>query len=140
MFIGEYHYNLDDKGRLVVPISFKDIISTQVIIARGLEPCLYLYPLKEWEKLTAKLNELSFTKKHNREFTRLFLSGAYENEVDTKGRINIDNLLLEYANLKKACVLIGVGTRIEIWDKETWKDYFTSRREKLEEISEELDL
>ncbi len=140
MFIGEYHYNLDDKGRLVIPSNFKDIIGAKIIIVRGLEQCLYLYSMNEWEKLITKLTELSFTKKTNREFTRLFLSGAYEGIIDIKGRINIETLLLKYANLTKECVIIGAGTRIEIWDKANWQNYFSSQNVKLEEISEELDL
>ncbi len=140
MFIGEYNYNLDEKGRLVIPSNFKELISAKVIVARGLEKCLYVYSLIEWEKLTTKLTELSFTKKHNREFTRVFLSGAYENEVDSKGRIHIDSLLLLHADLKKECVIIGAGTRIEIWSKESWTTYLHDHQEIIEEISEELDL
>jgi len=140
MFIGEYRYNLDDKGRLVIPSNFKELISAKVIIARGLEKCLYLYSLSEWEKLTTKLTNLSFTKQKNREFTRLFLSGAYENEVDGKGRINIDDQLLIHADLKKECIIIGAGSRIEIWSKDVWASYFNDHQQIIETISEELDL
>lgn len=140
MFIGEYRYNLDDKGRLVIPSNFKELSGSQVIIARGLEKCLYLYSITEWEKLTSKLTALSFTKKHNREFTRLFLSGAYESEVDSKGRINIDEQLLLHANLKKECVIIGAGSRVEIWAQAEWVTYLADHQQVIEEISEELDL
>ncbi len=140
MFIGEYHYNLDEKGRLFIPTPFKNQFEEQLVIAKGLETCLYVYTLPEWEKLIEKITSLSFTKKSNREFSRMFLSGAYTSEIDSKGRVNIDKLLINHANLSKECTIIGSGNRIEIWDKQLWINYYNEHEQLIEEISEELDL
>lgn len=140
MFIGEYTFNLDDKGRLTIPSAFKEELGTKIVIAKGLETCLYVYTITEWEKLVEKITSLSFTKKSNREFSRMFLSGAYMNEVDIKGRVNIDSKLIDFARLTKECTIIGSGNRIEIWNKDIWNNYYEEHEKLLEEISEELDL
>lgn len=139
MFIGEYHYTIDEKGRLFIPSEMRRDLGMTVIVTRGIEKCLYLYPEAAWNGITEKLASLSFTKKTNREFNRLFLSGAYRREIDSKGRINIESLLLDYSGLTKECVILGVGERIEIWDKAEWERYYAERRELLEDISEEID-
>jgi MraZ protein len=140
MFIGEYQYNLDDKGRLFIPVTYKNEIGAKLIVARGLEKCLYIYTLNEWNSLIAKISDLSFTKKSNREFSRMFLSGAFEYEIDSKGRVNLDSKLLSHAELTKECIILGAGSRIEIWSKEVWDKYYDEHEEIIEEISEELDL
>lgn len=139
MFIGEYQYNLDDKGRLFIPVTYKNEIGGKLIVARGIEKCLYIYTMTEWEKLISKISDLSFTKKSNREFSRMFLSGAFEYEIDSKGRVNLDSKLLTHASLKKECILLGAGSRIEIWSKDVWDNYYNEHEEIIEEISEELD-
>lgn len=140
MFIGEYRYNLDDKGRLAIPNDFRQKLGDKIIISRGIEQCLFVYSLDDWEKLVEKITKLSFTKKSHREFSRMFLSGAYQKDIDSKGRTNIDNNLLNYAGLVKECVIIGVGERIEIWDREKWENYYLDHQNILDEISEEIDL
>jgi len=139
MFIGEYHFNIDEKGRLFLPSDYRKGLGLEVIINRGIEKCLYVYPEEAWNTIVDKLSTLSFTKRANREFSRMFLSGAYKKEIDSKGRINIDNLLISYAALKKECVIIGVGERIEIWDKEEWVKYYSERQSVLDEISEGIE-
>jgi len=139
MFIGEYHYNIDDKGRLFIPSEMRKVLGEKVVINRGIEKCLFLYPEATWEQITNKLTSLSFTKRTNREFNRMFLSGAYLKEIDSNGRINISDLLLSYALLTKECVILGVGERIEIWDKGVWEEYYQKRLSLLDEISEEID-
>lgn len=140
MFIGEYNHNMDDRGRLSIPSNFKEELGEKIVIAKGLESCLYVYKLSEWDKLVEKISNLSFTKKSNREFSRMFLSGAYVNDIDIKGRVNIDKKLIDYAKLSKECTVIGSGNRIEIWDKESWNNYYNEHEQILEDISEELDL
>lgn len=140
MFIGEYQYNLDDKGRLFIPNVYKEEIDDKLVIVRGLERCLYIYSQSEWETLVSKITDLSFTKRSNREFSRMFLSGAFQNNIDSKGRINIDKILITHAALKKECVLIGAGNRIEVWDQEVWNNYYNEHLQVIEDISEELDL
>ena len=139
MFIGEYHFNLDDKNRIFIPTEFRSLLKDKLIINRGIERCLFVYPTDEWNKVVNKLNTLSFTKKVNREFSRMFMSGAYNKEMDSQGRVTIDKLLVEYAGLSKECVIIGVGERIEIWDKKAWLEYYQERQATLDEISERID-
>jgi len=140
MFIGQFNYNIDDKGRITLPTAYRNKYEDMVVAVKGLETCIYIYSLSEWEKLASKIADLAFTKKNNREFSRIFLSGAYEAEIDTKGRINLDTLLIEHAKLNKECVIIGAGNRVEIWDKSIWQDYYNEREQQIEEISEDLDL
>lgn len=139
MFIGEYHFNIDEKGRLFLPSDYRKDLGSEVVVNRGIEKCLYIYPIAAWNTIVEKLSSLTFTKRANREFSRMFLSGAFKKEIDSKGRINIDNLLLDYANIKKECVILGVGERIEIWDKDEWVKYFEERQYVLDEISEGID-
>ena len=140
MFIGEFHFNIDDKGRLFIPSDLRKDLGIEVVVARGIEACLYVYPLEAWKVIADKLSSLSFTKKNNREFSRLFLSGAYQKDIDTKGRINLDQLLIDYAHLHKECVIIGVGSRIEIWDKAESQKYYLDRQSVIDTISEEIEL
>ncbi len=138
MFMGEFHHSIDDKGRLILPAKFREDLGDNFIITRGLEECLFIYSIGEWEKITHKLNNLPFTKKDARSFMRFFLSGATATEFDKQGRINITSPLISYANLKKECVIIGVGDRIEVWSKEKWDDFYDSNMEKLSDIAETL--
>ena len=138
MFMGEFHHSIDDKGRLILPAKFREDLGDNFIITRGLEECLFIYSISEWEKITHKLNNLPFTKKDARSFMRFFLSGATATEFDKQGRINITSPLISYADLKKECVIIGVGNRIEVWSKEKWDDFYNSNKEKLSDIAETL--
>ncbi len=139
MFIGEYHFNIDEKGRMFLPSDFRKDLGLDIVVSRGIENCLYIYPLTTWNKTVEKLSTLSFTKKTNREFSRMFLSGAFKKEIDSKGRINIENVLIAYANLVKECIIIGVGERLEIWDKKSWENYYQERQPLLDEISEKIE-
>lgn len=138
MFMGEFHHSIDDKGRLILPAKFREDLGDNFIITRGLEECLFIYSISEWEKITHKLNNLPFTKKDARSFMRFFLSGATATEFDKQGRINITSPLISYADLKKECVIIGVGDRIEVWSKDKWDDFYNSNKEKLSDIAETL--
>ena len=121
MFMGEYHHNIDDKGRLIIPAKFRSELGEKFIITRGLEKCLYVYSESEWNTIVAKLKTLPFTKKDVRTFIRSFFSGATECEFDRQGRINITSPLVSYADIDKECVVIGANDRIEIWSSETIK-------------------
>ena len=138
MLMGEFHHNIDDKGRLVIPTKYRVEIGESFVITRGLEKCLYAYSLTEWNKLVAKLNELPFNKKDARTFTRTFFSGATVCEFDKSGRINITSPLVSYAGLSKACVIIGVNDRLEIWDENTFNSFLADNAENMEEIAENL--
>ena len=138
MFIGEYHHSIDDKGRLIIPSKFRDDLGTKFIITRGIENCLFVYSLESWEKIVNKLETLPFTKKDARAFIRFFLSGASEAEFDKQGRINITSPLITYANITKECVVIGTGDRLEIWSEESWNNFFTSAKDSMSDIAENL--
>lgn len=138
MLMGEYHHNIDDKGRLVIPNKFREELGETFVIARGIEKCIYVYSNTEWEKLVSKLNTLPFTKKDARTFTRSFFSGATVCEFDKSGRINITSPLVSYAGLTRECVIIGVNDRLEIWSEEAFNDFMNENEEKLEDIAENL--
>ena len=138
MFMGEFHHNIDEKGRLVIPNKFRLELGERFIITRGLEKCLYAYSMTEWNNIVAKLKQLPFTKKDARTFIRSFFSGAAECEFDRQGRINITSPLVSYADLTKECVVIGANDRLEIWGKANWDNFFEENSEKLEDIAENL--
>ena len=138
MFMGEFHHNIDEKGRLVIPNKFRLELGERFIITRGLEKCLYAYSISEWNNIVDKLKRLPFTKKDARTFIRSFFSGAAECEFDRQGRINITSPLVGYADLTKECVIIGANDRLEIWGKANWDNFFTENSEKLEDIAENL--
>jgi MraZ protein len=138
MFMGEYHHSIDNKGRMIVPSKFRDDLGEMFIITRGLDQCLFGYPLSEWALIEEKLKGLPLTKKDARAFTRFFFSGATESELDKQGRINIPAPLLQYAKLEKECVVLGVSNRIEIWSKQIWEDYFSESEDSFSEIAENM--
>lgn len=138
MLMGEYHHNIDEKGRLIIPSKFRNDLGEKFIITRGLDKCLFVYSEEEWNKLIAKLKTLPFTNKDARNFTRFFLSGATVNEFDRQGRINISSSLVSYANLIKECVIIGANDRLEIWSEELWDNFIESNEDNLSDIAENL--
>ena len=137
MFMGEYNYTIDDKGRITIPAKLRENLGHDFIITRGLDKCLFVYPKTEWENVINKYRELPNTK-DARNFMRFFLSGATANELDKQGRINIAPTLRTYANLNKDCVIIGVNERLEIWDKESWDTFIKTNEENLSDIADKL--
>jgi MraZ protein len=138
MFMGEYQHSVDTKGRLIIPSKFREDLGITFVITRGLDNCLFGYPMDEWRKLEEKLKELPMTKKDARAFARFFFSGATEVEIDKQGRINIPTTLATYAKLEKECVVLGVSSKIEIWAKDTWETYFNEAENSFNEIAENL--
>ncbi len=138
MFIGEYHHNIDEKGRLIMPSKFRNDLGESFVITRGIDTCLFVYPLETWNQITSKLNELSFTKKDVRSFQRFFLSGATICEFDKQGRINITSPLTNYASLNKECVIIGVNDRIEIWSRDNFDSFLNDNFDNISDIAENL--
>ena len=138
MMIGEYHHNIDEKGRLIIPSKFRIELGEKFIVTRGMEKCLFVYPMKDWNNMINELNKLSFTKKDYRTFMRMLLSGATECELDKSGRINISSPLKNYASLEKECVVIGVNDRLEIWSEDGFEDFFNSNIENYSDIAENL--
>ena len=138
MLIGEYHHNIDDKGRLTIPSKFREEIGEKFIVTRGLDNCLFVYSLVEWEKIVSKLKTLPFTKKDARTFTRFFLSGATLCEFDKQGRINLANSLISYAGIQKECAIIGVNDRLEIWALYKFNNLMEENTDSLSDIAENL--
>ena len=138
MLMGEFYHTIDEKGRLIIPSKFREELGNNFIITRGLEECLFIYSMENWNKITSKLNSLPFTKRDARSFTRFFLSGATAAEFDKQGRTNITSPLVYYAELKKECVIIGVGDRLEIWSSEKWNNFYEENKENLSNIAENI--
>lgn len=138
MLMGEYHHNIDDKGRLTIPSKFRDDLGEKFVITRGLENCLFAYSIEDFQKIVAELQKIPFTKKDARQFMRFFLSGATTVEFDKQGRINISSPLISYAELKKECIIIGTGDRLEIWSSNNWNDFFDSTKDNMSDIAENL--
>ncbi|MGY4689725.1 division/cell wall cluster transcriptional repressor MraZ [Salibacterium sp. K-3] len=138
MFMGEHHHNVDDKGRMIIPSRFREGLGETFVITRGMDECLFIYPMEEWERLESRLKSLPFTKKDARAFTRFFFSGAAECELDKQGRVSIPSTLRRYAEIHKECVVIGVSTRVEIWSRDKWEDYFEESRESFSDIAENI--
>ena len=138
MLMGEYHHNIDEKSRLIIPAKFRSELGERFVITKGLDKCLFVYSETEWNKLMQKVSSLQFTKKNVRAFERTFIGGASLIEFDKQGRINITSPLVHYANIKKECVIIGVSERLEIWSKEEFESYMNDNEDNLEQITENI--
>ena len=138
MYIGEYHHTIDEKGRIIIPAKFRDELGSEFIVTRGIENCLFVYSMNNWNTICEKLNSLPFTRKDARTFNRFFMSGATNVELDKQGRVNISQPLTQYANLVKDCIVIGTGDRLEIWSQESWNSFFDSTKDSMSDIAENL--
>lgn len=138
MLMGEYHHSIDDKNRLIIPSKLREELGSEFVVTRGLDKCLFVYPMKEWKKIVNNLSTLPFTKKDARDFSRFFLSGATVSVFDKQGRINITSPLVNYANLTKECVIIGVNERLEIWDIDEFNSFMNKNIDNFSEIAENL--
>lgn len=138
MLMGEYHNNLDVKGRIVIPFKFREELGDKIVLTRGLDGSLFIYSLTTWSSLTEKLTTLSFTEKDSRNFIRFLLSGAVTLEFDKQGRIVIPNYLKDYAALEKEVVIVGVLNRVEIWSLSNWNNFMSENFLSLSSISSNL--
>ncbi|KHO62819.1 cell division protein MraZ [Thermoanaerobacter sp. YS13] len=139
MLMGQYEHTIDAKGRVIIPAKFREELGEKFVLTKGLDNCLFVYSLEEWKNIEAKLKTLPLTKKDARAFTRFFLAGAVECEIDKQGRILIPGNLREHAKIEKDVIFIGVSTRVEIWSKEVWEEYSNNTDVSFEEIAEHLD-
>lgn len=138
MFIGEYQHSIDDKGRVAVPAKFRVTLGERAIVTRGLDRCLFIFSVGEWEELAKKLIALPMAQANARAFTRLMLAGAMEINFDSQGRILVPDYLRVYANLKKQTIVAGLYNRIELWDEAAWKKYKTQTESDSDAIAERL--
>lgn len=138
MFIGEYQHSIDPKKRMAVPSKFRGELGSKVVVTRGLDKCLFVYPIKEWEKLAEKLGSLPMGESGTRSFVRLMLAGAADVEIDKQGRILIPDYLKEYAALNKNVVVAGLFNRLEVWSDDKWNEYKNKAEENSDDIAEQL--
>lgn len=138
MFIGEYTHTVDEKKRISLPSKFKKELGKKIVITRGLDSCLLVYPLKSWETIAKKLGDLPMGQKDKRDLGRFMLSGAQEVDVDATGRILVPDFLRDYAALKSKVVFAGVYNRIEIWNDKEWGDYSQRIEKQADAVAEKL--
>lgn len=138
MFMGEYLHALDTKGRLIIPARFREELGDKFIITRGLDHCLFVYPINEWKVLEEKVRSLPTAQADVRAFVRFLFSGAVEAEMDSQGRVGLPQNLREHAEIERELYVNGVSTRVEIWSKERWENYAASAEESYEQIAESI--
>ena len=138
MFIGEYQHSIDPKKRLALPSKFRKELGSKVVVTRGLDKCLFVYPLKVWKELAEKLGKLPMGESSTRSFVRLMLAGAVDTDVDSQGRVLLPEYLKEYAGLDRSVTIAGLFNRLEIWDEEKWKTYRDKAEANTDEVAEQL--
>jgi MraZ protein len=138
MFLGTHEPKLDEKGRLILPARFRDELSDGLVITKGQERCLYVFPANEFSLITERLRQAPVTEKKSRDYLRVMFAGAHDEVPDNQGRVTIPSGLRTYASLEKNCVVIGANTRLEIWDSATWNSYLSDREKTFADVSEEV--
>lgn len=136
MFMGEYNHTVDTKGRLIIPSKFRELLGEEFIVTKGLDGCLFVFPMNEWHAFEEKLRTLPLTQKGARQFTRFFVAGATPCELDKQGRILLPATLREFAGLDKDVVLAGMLNRIEIWSKAKWTE--NNAYDDMDDIAEQM--
>ncbi len=138
VMMGEYSHALDDKGRIIIPARLREDLDNHFVMTKGLDGCLFLYPMAEWGKLEERLKGLPLTNASARAFQRLFLAGAQDVEVDRQSRVTIPPRLREYAGVVKEVVLVGVSNRVELWSLEHWQTYQSEAAQGYEDVAEKM--
>lgn len=138
LFLGTHQPRLDDKGRLFLPAKFRDDLAEGLVITRGQERCLYVFPVAEFTRLYEQMRQAPVTSKAARDYQRVFLSGASSETPDKQGRVTVPPPLREYAGLTRDCVVIGAGSRLELWDAQAWDAYLADRESAFSDLSEEV--
>jgi MraZ protein len=138
MFIGEFQHSIDEKGRLAIPRKFRKELDNGAIVTRGLDSCLFVYPVKQWKVLAEKLAALPFSTSRNRKMQRFFLAGATDVEADGQGRVVLPEHLRAYAGIRKEVIVIGLFDRVEIWDVDAWNSHKAQTNKDADMIAEEL--
>ena len=136
MFMSEYIHSFDAIGRVIVPVKFRESLGNEFVVTQGLDGCLFVFPNEEWNTFEEKLKSLPMSNKDARKFVRFFLAGAATVELDKQGRILLPPMLREFAALEKDVVVVGVGNRVEIWDKNRWEE--STSFDNMDEIAEHM--
>ena len=138
LFLGTHQPRLDDKGRMFLPAKFRDKLAGGLVITRGQERCLYVFPMDEFVKITQRFQEAPTSSKAARDYMRVFLSGASDEIPDKQGRVTVPAALRQYAGLERECTVIGTGSRVEVWDTAAWEEYLASTEQAFADQSEEV--
>ena len=138
MFIGEYNHSVDSKKRMALPKKFRKALGKTVVITRGLDQCLFVYPMKTWEELAERLGSMPIGESHTRSFVRLMLAGATDTTIDAQGRVLVPEYLKDYAGLTKDVVVAGLYNRLEVWDEKKWARYKKNAEKNTDALAEEL--
>jgi MraZ protein len=138
MFIGEYHHGIDEKGRLAIPVKFRERLLHGAVVTRGIDKCLFVYPQRDWVQLADKLAKLPISQANTRAFSRLMLAGAMQLEIDKQGRVVLPDYLRKYGGVKKRVVVAGLYNRLEIWDENVWEKYKAGTEKTSGTIAENL--
>ena len=142
MFYGEYEHSMDRKGRLIIPSKFREVFKENYVerffVTRGLDTCLFVFAEDEWKKQESRLRSLSFTNRESRQFNRLYFSGACEVTCDKQGRILVPQYLKDFAKIKSDVVVVGISSRMEIWAKDLWQEFYRSTKDSFEKVAENI--
>ncbi|HET9899877.1 MAG TPA: division/cell wall cluster transcriptional repressor MraZ [Actinomycetes bacterium] len=138
MFLGTHAPRLDDKGRIFLPAKFRDELAGGLVITKGQERCLYVWPLEEFGRLTESMRNAPVTAKPTRDYMRVLFAGASDEVPDRQGRVTIPPALRDYAGLARDCIVIGANTRVEIWDAQAWEAYLNEQEPRFSDLSEEV--
>ncbi len=138
MFLGTHQPRLDDKGRLFLPAKYREELAEGLVITKGQERCLYVFPVEEFQRITQALRTAPVTAKAVRDYSRVFFASASDETPDKQGRITIPSSLRQYAGLDRDCVVIGANTRLEIWDAQAWETYLADQEQAFADLSEEV--
>jgi len=138
VFLGTHYPRLDDKGRLILPAKFRDELAEGVVVTKGQERCLYVFPAAEFQRITEALSQAPVTAKAVRDYSRVFFASASDEIPDKQGRITIPSPLRQYAGLDKDCVVIGANSRMEIWDSAAWDAYLATQEQAFADLETEV--
>lgn len=138
LLLGTYTPKIDAKGRVALPAKFRSQLGQGLVMARGQERCVYLLPFDEFRRIASQIQRTSVGNKAAREYLRVFLSGAVDQEPDKQGRVVVPQMLRDYANLGSDIVVIGVGTRAELWNKDAWESYLAQQEEGYSDIADDV--
>lgn len=137
-FLGTYNPKLDDKGRLILPAKFRGQLASGLVVTRGQERCLYVFPTEEFRRMHERMRQAPVTSREARDYQRVFLSGAHDEIPDKQGRLTIPSLLRAYAGLDRDVAVIGAGTRVEVWHAPAWEAYLAEQVARYSDTAEEV--
>lgn len=139
MLIGQYTHEIDPKKRLTLPAKWRKNLGKKVIVTTGLDDALFVYTEKGWEEIATKLSSVSFANKDSRDFNRIMLANAFDLDIDSQGRVLIPDELKKFAKLDKKVVLVGMYSRLEIWNEDAWKKYSEKSQKEVDKLASKLN-